>query len=501
MNKTAKLTTLGFFAITVVMVMDVHEYPVFATSGLQLIFFLLVGGLLWFVPVALCSAEFATVEGYQEGGIFGWVNNTIGERFGFAAIFFQWFQVTVGFVTMLYFIVGSVSSVFGIPALSNNPVFQFVCIMAIFWALTISQLGGTKKTETFGKIGLMVGIVIPAVVLCVMTVLYLSDGGAMQLRVTPQAFFPDFSKPATLVVFVSFILSYGGIEASATYVNELQNPQKQYPKVIFMVVVAAIVLNAIGGLSVAAVVPEASLSLSGGIIQALQTLFTHFNSSLGWLAGVIALMVAVGVIGEITGWIVGPARGMHAAARAGLLPPVFRKVNKNGVPLPLVILQGGIVTAWAAFLTFVGGGNNLSYMATISLTVVIYLVAYILLFVGYFVLVSKKSGLKRAFEVPGGKTGKRVVAGVGLAMSVFSLIISFVPPSTIAAGDKGTYSFILVSGFLVVMALPFIIYAFNDKGAHKTLDAPRHLRSFEVNPFIDPVARGEHAIVADKEDD
>ena len=88
-----KLTTFGFFAITITMVMDVYEYPVFATSGVALLFFLLAGEILWFIPTALCSAEMATVEGWEEGGIFAWVSNTLGERFGFAAIFFSGFRL------------------------------------------------------------------------------------------------------------------------------------------------------------------------------------------------------------------------------------------------------------------------------------------------------------------------------------------------------------------------------------------------------------------------
>ncbi len=83
-----QLTLLGFFAITASMVMAVYEYPTFATSGFSLVFFLLLGGLLWFIPVALCAAEMATVEGWEEGGIFAWVSNTLGERWGFAAISF-----------------------------------------------------------------------------------------------------------------------------------------------------------------------------------------------------------------------------------------------------------------------------------------------------------------------------------------------------------------------------------------------------------------------------
>ena len=40
------LTFFGFFAITASMVMTVYEYPSFASSGFQLVFFLIIGGIL-----------------------------------------------------------------------------------------------------------------------------------------------------------------------------------------------------------------------------------------------------------------------------------------------------------------------------------------------------------------------------------------------------------------------------------------------------------------------
>lgn len=57
------LSFFGFFAITASMVMTVYEYPTFASSGMNLVFFLVVGGVLWFLPVAMCAAEMATVDG------------------------------------------------------------------------------------------------------------------------------------------------------------------------------------------------------------------------------------------------------------------------------------------------------------------------------------------------------------------------------------------------------------------------------------------------------
>ena len=59
------LTLFGFFSLTASMVLTVYEYPTFATSKLHLIFFLILGGLFWFIPVALCAAEMATVNGWK----------------------------------------------------------------------------------------------------------------------------------------------------------------------------------------------------------------------------------------------------------------------------------------------------------------------------------------------------------------------------------------------------------------------------------------------------
>ncbi len=69
------------------MVMTVYEYPSFASSGFKLVFFLVVGGLLWFLPVSL-AVEMATAEAGIVKYIF-WVGNTLGQRWGFSALFFH----------------------------------------------------------------------------------------------------------------------------------------------------------------------------------------------------------------------------------------------------------------------------------------------------------------------------------------------------------------------------------------------------------------------------
>lgn len=66
-------------------------------------------------------------------------------------------------------------------------------------------------------------------------------------------------------------------------------------------------------------------------------------------------------------------------------------------------------------------------LPAVGLTVVIYLVGYILFFLGYFKLIFKGKDHERAFNVFGGTVGKCIVAGIGLLLTVFALIRFVLP--------------------------------------------------------------------------
>ena len=500
------LTLFGFFSLTASMVLAVYEYPTFATSKLNLVFYLILAGIFWFLPVALCAAEMATVQGWNKngGGIFSWISLTLGERFGFAGIFFQWFEITVGFITMIYFILGAFSYVINWPALDANPTVKFFGVLIIFWLLVFSQFGGTKYTARIAKWGFSLGILLPSICLIALAIWYVVKGGPLQVNFTPKAFIPDFARLNTMVVFVSFILAYMGVEASATHINELKNPKRNYPLAMFILVILAICLDTFGGFAVAAVVPQKELSLSAGVVQAFKYLIYYQDPHLALLVKIIALALSLGVMAEISSWVVGPSRGMFAAAQRGIIPKYFRKTNKHKVPVPLIITQGIVVSIWDGVLTFGGGSSNVSFFVAMSLTVVIYLSAYLLFFAGYIDLIFKKKQLKRKYEIPGGTICKAIVAFCGLLVSIFAFFISFVPPSNLPESSHHAYLAILIISYLFVLVLPFILYViFNHhKGQYvDESDTPKHFKAEDIVKSVPPIARGEFHIVPNDDKD
>jgi len=458
-NSTKKMiTTGGFIALSGSMVATVYGYPAFASSGFALVFYLLLAGIFFFLPTALISAEMATGEGWQDGGVYKWVGTAFGPRWGFAAIFFQWFQITIGFITMLYFIVGSLSYMLDMPVLNTDPLYKFLGVLILFWIVTYLNLKGAGFITKLTKISFTAGIILPALLLIVMAIIYTIEGNKIQVAMNWDTFIPDFTKIKTIVILVAFMLSYLGIEASAVHVNELDNAKKNYPIAIMILAFGAIVMNIFGALSVGFVVPADKIELNVGIMQAFEHYLILYH--IKWMLPVTAFLLALGAFGEVAAWVSGPIKGLQKTAEDGLLPARFKKLNKNGISVSLVIAQGIIVSIWAALLTFGGAGGNLSFLLAMALTVVSYLTMYILLYFAYYRLKSKHGDVPRAYVVPGGSFGRFIIPFLGLLMSVGAFIIAFFPPSTIIDSDIKSYEMILIIGFIVIFFLPHIIYHF-----------------------------------------
>ena len=290
-----------------------------------------------------------------------------------------------------------------------------------------------------------------------------------------------------------------GVEASATHVNEMSNPGRDYPLAMLLLMVAAICLSSVGGLSIAMVIPGNEINLSAGVMQTFTVLMSHVAPEIEWTVRVISALLLLGVLAEIASWIVGPSRGMYVTAQKNLLPAAFAKMNKNGVPVTLVISQLVITSIALIILTNTGGGNNMSFLIALALTVVIYLCAYFMLFIGYIVLVLKHPDLKRTFNIPGGKGVKLVVAIVGLLTSIMAFIVSFLPPDNIQGDSTDMYVELLVVSFLVVLALPFILYAVHDRKSKAntgvTLEPINSQNAPKGHFFLHPRARSPHYIV------
>lgn len=461
MNKK-NLSMFGFLFLTSSILIEIYEYPTFATSGFNSIFYLLVGGLFWFLPVCLCAAEMATVEGFQEGGVFTWTSNTLGKKLGFAHIFYQFIVFTIGAVTMIYFIVGAIAYVTGIEAINSNPILKFLSVIIIFWIITYVQLKGINKTALIAKIGFIGGILIPALFLFVLTGIYIFKGYPIHLVMDKNTFFPNLHNKSSLVVLVSFMLSYMGLEVSATHINDMKNPKRDYPRAIIILLILAVLLSSMGALSIGMVVPKSELSLNQGVFQAFSSLLNHFGD-FNIVVKILAILLCLGSIAEVSAWIIGPSRGLSLAGEKGLFDKRIAKRNKNDVASYILIIQGVLVTIWAFIITFGAGTSNNSFFMAMTLTVIVYLTAYFLFFLAYIKLTLKYDNLERKYRISKNKFIKLFIGIIGLIFTVIAFIISFIPPSGVKESQVTSYTSLLIIVFIIILLLPFIIMTISKK--------------------------------------
>src|SRR4051812_25630018 len=86
------LSLFNVAMLTIVAVVSLRSLPTMATYGLGSVTLYIIPAVLFLVPTALVAAELAT--GWN-GGVYVWVREAMGNRWGFEAIWLQWIQNVV----------------------------------------------------------------------------------------------------------------------------------------------------------------------------------------------------------------------------------------------------------------------------------------------------------------------------------------------------------------------------------------------------------------------
>ena len=175
-----KLSVMTLAIMNVTAVVSLRGLPAEAVYGLSSAFYYLFAAIVFLIPTAMVAAELAAMFADKQGGVFRWVGEAYGARTGFLAIWLQWIESTIWYPTVLTF--GAVSIAFiGMndthdALLASNKVFTLCMVLAIYWIATLIALKGLGWVGKISKWGGMIGTIIPAGLLIVLGVIYISTG-------------------------------------------------------------------------------------------------------------------------------------------------------------------------------------------------------------------------------------------------------------------------------------------------------------------------------------
>jgi len=453
-----KLTIGTLVVMNIVAVVSLRGLPAEAEYGLSSIFYYLFAAVFFLIPVSLVAAELAT--GWPEkGGVFRWVGEAFGPRLAFLAMFMLWIEVTVWFPTALTF--GAVSLAFIGPnerwdeALSANKAFILVIVLAIYWLATFIAFRGVESFTKVAKWGGIIGTIIPAIILVILGFAYFFAGNTLQIKMGWDEVLPNFDNFDNIVLAASIFLFYAGMEMNAIHVKEVENPLRNYPIAIMLSAIGTVLIFVLGTLAIGFVIPHADINLTQSLLVAFDDMFRW--AGLEWLAPIMAVALAIGVLAGVVTWVAGPSSGLLVVAKAGYMPRWWQHTNQHGMATHILLLQAVIVTL-LAILFVVLPSVQAVYQMLSQLTVILYLVMYLLMFAAAIYLRYSQPHRTRPYRIPGGNAGMWIIAGMGFIGSLIAFIFSFIPPSQISVGSPREYVELLVGLTIFFVVLPFLIY-------------------------------------------
>jgi amino acid transporter len=359
---------------------------------------LVVVPVVWSLPTSLMVGELAAAMPV-EGGYYCWVRRALGSFWGFQE---AWLSLAASVFDMAIYPAIVVLYVGRIEPTWTAGYRGTLWALAVVVLCMVWNLWGARAVGE-GSVGMFCLLLSPFVVL---TAVGLWKGlvgrhglGGMEVLGVPKAG-ADFAGAVSVTLW-----NYMGWDNASTVAQEVEEPQKNYPRAM---------LAAVGLVAVTYVLPLAAMAVAGIPAERFSTgAWTDAARELvgPWLALCVVLGGTINGFGMFNALVMSYTRVPYALAEEGMLPKVVAKTNARGVPWVSVVLCS---VGWALAL-------RLSFERLISIDLVLYGGALVLEFVALVVLRVKEPGLARPFKVPGGMWGA-VGMGVGpVALIAFAL--------------------------------------------------------------------------------
>lgn len=449
---------ISFLSLTILIIASIdnmRNLPAAAMFGSSLIFFFLISALVFLIPTSLVSAELSAAFP-EKGGVCQWVHLAFGRKWAMAAIWLQWINTMVWYPTMLSFIAGTFAYLID-PELSQNKMYLVSVILTVFWGLTFVNMKGLHVSSLINNIFCVIGTMLPMGLLIILGALWFLNGHPLQIHLSPENLIPPLSNTTSWASLVAIMASFVGMELSGVHVNDIINPQKNFPKAMFLACIFIFGTMVLGSLSIAFVLPTKEINLIAGIMQLFSNFFEAFG--LEALTPVLTLLIVVGSTGTMINWLISPAKGLLHAAEFGFLPPIFSKVNKNGVASNILIAQGVLVSLLCTLFLFDTSVNGFYWFLT-ALSTELYMVMYLLMFSTALKLHYQYRNRPNSFKIPGGAIGIWTTCLLGLTGCVATIAVTFLPPDTIDIGSPFRYFIMICIGNVVTISPLFLFYLY-----------------------------------------
>ncbi|GHU49594.1 hypothetical protein FACS1894127_3190 [Clostridia bacterium] len=374
-----------------------------AGPGLTLVM-LLVLPLVWGLPFGLVVSELGSLRP-QEGGYYKWVQEALGEFWGFMAGW--WRTVSIYIDNSLYVIL---AGGYAAGQWKLDGFQEFVLKAAMILIFMCINLKGVKDVGIVTNI-LSVFILAAFAMIAVL--------GIMNWQHNPFVPFTagEIETPSSLIFFIGAGISvgmwmYSGYESMSTIAGELKNPQV-IPKATLITVpliTATYIFPTLGGL--ASIGRWEEWGEGVGAVGYANVALEYIGPFAGVFFVIMAIVAQCSIYNT---YIASGSRGFFAMAADNLAPPLLVKVDKtHGVPYVSVISIAVVNLILC----------NFAFSTVVIVDVFLLVSSYIMVYISCMVLRKRIPKSEYRFRIPGSSAFIHVLCIVPICVALISFLVN-----------------------------------------------------------------------------
>lgn len=386
----------------------------------------LLAAVFFFVPIGLSVAALS-FRFPEQGGIYVWTQKGFGDWHGFLCGWCYWLSNIFYFPNLVLAGVGMAGTALG---LAENRNVIIALSLAIVWIALIANIFGLAVGKWIGNMGGIATYVAGALLIVVGILVWTRHGSATTLQILPKW---DLDK---LNFWSQIAFAFGGLELGAIMAGEIRDPTRTIPRAAWLSGISICAFYILGTLALLVLLPPDQINIMTGLVQAGTTAGTRLGVS--WLAPAIAVLISLGVLGQLGAWIAGSARIPFVIGIDRHMPAAFGRLHPRWRTPHISILTAGVTCT--IFLLIMQAGENLriAYQLLVDITVITYFIPFAYLFAASW------------------KFGQRWNAAAGMAVTILALVFTLVPPSDVRS--VWLFELKLLGGFAVVALIGRICY-------------------------------------------
>lgn len=485
-EKQKKLTLITLILMIFTSVFGFANMPrSYYLMGYGAIPWFIFGAITFFIPYAFMMAEYGAAFKDEKGGIYSWMEKSVGPKYAFVGIFMWYASYIIWMINICSTIwIPLSNTIFGVDTTAKWSLFGLsstatLGILGVCWVIAaffVSKRGMNKITKITSVGGIAVTLLNVVLIIGAIVVVILNKGqlaepitSAMSFVNSPNPAYQSISSMLSFLVFAIF--AFGGIEAVGGLVDQTEDAEKTFPK---GVAIAAIVIS-VGyslGIFLVGIFTNWSSVLSGEEVNLANVAYVVMNNlgfELGnamgfsngvavqmgnWLARFVGLSMFLALSGAFFTLSYSPLKQLIEGTPEKYWPGKMGKIENN-MPINAMTIQT-IIVAVMIFLISIGGKSAQAFFEMLVLmTNVAMTIPYLFLAIAY-ISFKKKDDIYKPFVVFKNKNLAMIIAIIVTASVGFANIFTIIEPAL-----RGNYAstIAMIAGPIIFTIVALVIYS------------------------------------------